>query len=71
MLEVAAAYDRFVNGFGISSCGVGAAGIGGACIILILFSLLASVGLIVRAPSPDARPDAAVDCLRLPEDVGV
>lgn len=39
--------------------------------MLILFNLLASVGLIVRAPSPDARPDAAMDCRRLPDEDGV
>ena len=67
----AAAYVRLFIGFGISSPGVGPEGIGGACIIEILFSLLASVGLIVLAPRPEARPDAAIDCRRFPDDDGV
>ena len=63
-------------GFGISSCGDGVCalgmfvGMGGACIMLILFSLLASVGLMVRAPRPEARPDA-MDCRLLPDEDGV
>jgi hypothetical protein len=70
-VAVAAAYVRLFIGFGISSPGVGPEGIGGACIMEILFSLLASVGLIVLAPSPDARPEAAIDCRRLPDEDGV
>ena len=71
------ALEKPANGFGISSCGVGvvpfgkfAVGIGGGFIMLILFNLLASVGLIVLAPNPDARPEA-MDCRLLPEDDGV
>lgn len=47
-------------------------GMGGACIIDILFNRLASVGLMVRAPKPLARPEM-VDCRLLlpPEEVGV
>ena len=65
-----------LSGFGISSCGVGVCaftmlvGIGGACIMLIRLSRLASVGLMVRAPRPDALPDA-IDCLLLPDEEGV
>jgi len=51
--------------------GRAAVGIGGAFIMLIRFSLLASVGLMVLAPNPEARPDA-VDCrLLLPDEEGV
>ena len=62
-------------GFATSSAGVGGAlgaavGIGGGFIMLILLSLLASVGLMVLAPSPEARPDA-IDCRLLPDDEGV
>ena len=63
---------------GISSCGVGGVlllkfdivGIGGGFIVLSRFNLRASVGLMVLAPSPEARPDAK-DCRRLPDDDGV
>ena len=40
-------------------------GKGGAFIMLILFSLLASVGEMVLAPRPEARPES-VDCLLPP-----
>lgn len=62
---------------GTSGCGVGGVlglgtlfGIGGACIMLILFNLLVSVGEMVLAPRPDIRP-FAVDCLLLPDEFGV
>ena len=45
-------------------------GIGGAFMALSRLILRASVGLTVRAPRPEARPDA-IDCRRLPEDEGV
>lgn len=45
-------------------------GIGGGFTVLILFSLLASVGDIVLAPSPEARPEAN-DCRLLPDEEGV
>lgn len=61
---------------GISSC-CGAVfaldmllGRGGACIMDILLRRRASVGLIVRAPRPDARPET-VDCRLLPDEDGV
>jgi hypothetical protein len=43
-------------------------GIGGA--MLILFNRRASVGLMVRAPRPEALPEA-MDCRLPPEEVGV
>lgn len=61
---------------GISSCGGPALpfdtllGSGGACIMDILFRRRASVGLIVRAPKPDARPET-VDWRLLPDEDGV
>lgn len=45
-------------------------GRGGACIMDILLRRRASVGLIVRAPRPDARPET-VDCRLLPDEDGV
>ena len=43
---------------------------GGTCIIDSLFSRLASVGDTVRAPRPDARPEAML-CRLLPDELGV
>lgn len=64
-------------GMGTSACVVGGVsglsmftGIGGACTMLILFSLLASVGEMVLAPNPDTLP-VAVDCRLLPDELGV
>lgn len=45
-------------------------GIGGACIMDNRFKRRVSVGLMVRAPRPDIRPDA-MDCRLLPEEEGV